>query len=136
MLLAAGIIRAQEYSFRSFGTAEGLNNLAVRQVYQDRVGFIWVSTENGIYRYDGDRFEAFGPAQGIPITSGAALGDAPNGTLLVGATVGLYHLRGNRFEKLGYSRVQTLVGLKGTTLQVTAISESVPSEDQIRECDL
>jgi len=103
LFLASGILRAQEYSFRSFGTAEGLNNLAVRQVYQDRVGFIWVSTENGIYRYDGDRFEAFGPAQGIPVTSGAAFGDAPDGTLLVGANVGLYHLRGNRFEKLGYS---------------------------------
>ena len=70
LLLMAGSIRAQEYSFRTFGNAEGLNNLAVRQIYQDRAGFIWVSTENGIFRYDGDRFEAFGPAQGIPTSSG------------------------------------------------------------------
>ena len=67
LLLVSGILCAQEYSFRTFGNAEGLNNLAVRQVYQDRGGFIWVSTENGLFRYDGDRFEAFGPAQGIPI---------------------------------------------------------------------
>jgi ligand-binding sensor domain-containing protein len=55
---------------------EGLNNLAVRQIYQDSVGFIWVSTENGIFRFDGERFETFGPEQGIPSTSSAALGDA------------------------------------------------------------
>jgi diguanylate cyclase (GGDEF)-like protein len=99
LALTSGILYAQEYNFRNFGSAEGLNNLGVRQVYQDRVGFIWVSTENGIFRYDGERFEAFGPEQGIPSTSGAALGDAPDGSLLVGGDFGLYQLSGNRFEK-------------------------------------
>ena len=100
LLATSGAVCAQEYSFRSYGNSEGLSNQAVRQVYQDRVGFIWVSTENGIFRYDGDRFEAFGPAQGMPPTSGAAFGDAPDGSLLVGGNFGLYQLRGNRFEKL------------------------------------
>jgi ligand-binding sensor domain-containing protein len=100
MLLASGALCAQEYSFRSFGTAEGLNNLGVLQIYQDRIEFLWVSTENGIYRFDGDRFEAFGLAQGIPASSATAFGDAPDGSLLVGGAIGLYHLQGNRFEKL------------------------------------
>ena len=100
LALAGGLLCAQEYSFRSFGTAEGLNNLAVRRIYQDHIGFLWVSTENGIYRYDGDRFEAFGTAQGIPPNSGATFGDAPDGSLLVGGDFGLYHLSGNRFEKI------------------------------------
>lgn len=98
--LTAGVASAQEYSFRFFGNAEGLNNLAVRQIYQDGAGFIWVSTENGIFRYDGDRFEAFGPAQGIPISSAAAFGEAPDGSLLAGGAFGLYRLHGNRFSKL------------------------------------
>lgn len=100
LLLTAGAAWAQEYSFRFFGNADGLNNLAVRQIYQDRDGFIWVSTENGIFRYDGDRFEAFGPAQGIPISSAAAFGEAPDGSLLAGGAFGLYRLHGNRFSKL------------------------------------
>jgi diguanylate cyclase (GGDEF)-like protein len=100
LVLTSGVLFAQEYNFRNFGVTEGLNNLAVRQIYQDRVGFIWVSTENGIFRYDGERFEAFGPEQGIPSTSGAAFGDAPDGSLLVGGDFGLYQLSGNRFEKL------------------------------------
>jgi hypothetical protein len=46
LLLRSVILCAQEYNFRNFGVSEGLGNLAVRQIYQDRVGFIWVSTEN------------------------------------------------------------------------------------------
>ena len=100
LVLTSEVLCAQEYNFHNFGVTEGLNNLAVRQIYQDRVGFIWVSTENGIFRYDGERFEAFGPEQGIPSTSGAAFGDAPDGSLLVGGDFGLYQLSGNHFEKL------------------------------------
>jgi diguanylate cyclase (GGDEF)-like protein len=100
LTLTGGVLCAQEYSFRSFGTAQGLANLAIQRIYQDRVGFIWVSTENGIFRYDGDRFEAFATEQGIPLNSGVAFGDAPDGSLLVGGTIGLYRLSGNRFEKL------------------------------------
>jgi len=100
LVLTSGVLCAQEYNFRNFGVTEGLNNLAIRRIYQDRVGFIWVSTENGIFRYDGERFEAFGPEQGIPSTSGAAFGDAPDGSLLVGGDFGLYQLVGNRFQKL------------------------------------
>ena len=100
LVLASGLLYAQEFSFRSFGTADGLNNLAVRRIFQDRVGFLWVSTENGIFRYDGDRFEPFGVAQGVPSNSGAAFGDAPDGSLLIGGDFGLYRLTGNRFEKV------------------------------------
>jgi diguanylate cyclase (GGDEF)-like protein len=103
LLLVAGSLRAQEYSFRTFGNSDGLNNLAVRQIYQDRAGFIWASTENGIFRYDGDRFESFGPAEGIPISSAAAFGEAPDGSFLAGGSFGLYRLRGNTFEKLPVS---------------------------------
>jgi diguanylate cyclase (GGDEF)-like protein len=100
LLLTGSVLYAQEYSFRMFGNGEGLENLSIRQIYQDRVGFLWVSTENGIYRFDGERFEGFGPSQGIPSTSVAKLGDAPDGSLLVGGDFGLYRFRDNRFVKV------------------------------------
>jgi len=64
LLLTAGALCAQEYSFRTFGNADGLANLAVRQIYQDREGFVWVSTENGIFRYDGGSFRGLWPCTG------------------------------------------------------------------------
>jgi diguanylate cyclase (GGDEF)-like protein len=114
LALAGGALCAQEYSFRSFGAAEGLSNLVIRRIYQDGVGFLWVSTENGLFRYDGDRFEPFGSAQGIPVNFAAALGGAPDGSLLAGGTFGLYHLSGNRFEKLAtpFKTVSTLQGIQ------------------------
>jgi len=33
LLLTSAALYAQEYSFRTFGNAEGLNNLAVREIY-------------------------------------------------------------------------------------------------------
>src|ERR1700691_1444839 len=90
LAVAGETMCTKEYSFRCFGVTEGLNNLVVRGIYQDRVGFIWVSTENGIFRYDGDRFESFGTAQGIPISSAAAFGEAPDGSLLAGGGFGVY----------------------------------------------
>jgi len=99
-LLTSGSVSAQEYSFRNFAGSEGLGNLSIQKIYQDPTGFIWVSTENGIFRYNGDRFDPFGPTQGIPAAGAVDFGEAPEGSLLVGGAIGLYRLNGNRFEKL------------------------------------
>jgi diguanylate cyclase (GGDEF)-like protein len=102
LFLLAGpfAVRAQEYSFRYFGTAEGLGNMSVLNLYQDRSGYLWLTTKNGIYRFDGERFEGYGPAQGIPMNAGTAFGEGPDGELLAGGDYGLYRLVGNRFEKI------------------------------------
>ncbi len=100
VLLLCAVGKAQEYSFRSFVGADGLGNLSVQKLFQDRSGFLWVSTENGIFRYDGTRFEAFGPPQGIPVAGGVAFGEAPDGSLLVGASIGLYRFTGRSFTKI------------------------------------
>ncbi|MGD0830580.1 MAG: EAL domain-containing protein [Terracidiphilus sp.] len=114
MLAAGGILRAQEFSFRTLGSAEGLDNLEVRKIYQDRAGFLWVSTENGIYRYDGERFEIFGPARGMPLANGVALGEAPDGSLLAGGDFGLFRLHDNHFERVSgaFKRVEWRQGIQ------------------------
>jgi len=99
-MLAGARAGAQEYSFRTFTSAEGLGNLSVQKIYQDRAGFLWVSTENGIFRYDGNRFESFGPAEGMPEVGGVAFAETADGRVLVGANIGLFVFAGNRFEKV------------------------------------
>ena len=34
----------------------GLTNPTILALHQDHEGYLWVSTEDGIFRYDGDRF--------------------------------------------------------------------------------
>jgi len=91
---------AQEYRFQYLGAEQGLSNLGVRNLYQDRRGFLWVSTEGGVFRYDGQRFQAFGEDQGLPESSGVAFAETPSGRLLAGTETGLYRLNGSRFEKV------------------------------------
>lgn len=45
--------------FDRIGVEEGLPNMSVAAVHQDRFGFIWVGTWDGLCRYDGQSFEVF-----------------------------------------------------------------------------
>jgi len=45
--------------FERLGTAEGLSNPGVSCMVQDREGFLWFGTRNGLNRYDGYTFKVF-----------------------------------------------------------------------------
>jgi signal transduction histidine kinase/DNA-binding response OmpR family regulator/streptogramin lyase len=99
-LAAALPVSAQQYSFRYYSTEDGLTNLAVKVLAQDRIGFIWAGTENGLFRFDGQRFQRYGPDEGLPREVIVSLGEAPDGTILAGYHGGLYRYRRDRFEKV------------------------------------
>ena len=46
-------------SVRYLGIEHGLSNNAVTQIYQDRRGFMWFGTYDGLNRYDGYKFKIF-----------------------------------------------------------------------------
>ncbi|MDX2070970.1 MAG: two-component regulator propeller domain-containing protein [Haliscomenobacter sp.] len=57
--LRESLIRAQnpvELAHRFYTTAEGLPVNVIEKVIQDKRGFIWLATENGISKYDGFEF--------------------------------------------------------------------------------
>lgn len=45
--------------FVRYGMDEGLSQSAVNRMVQDRAGFIWVATENGLDRFDGYSFRSY-----------------------------------------------------------------------------
>ncbi len=49
----------QEYLFSHLGTHDGLGSNDVVAVQQDKKGFIWIGTFNGLQRYDGSRLLTF-----------------------------------------------------------------------------
>ncbi|MGB6691313.1 MAG: diguanylate cyclase [Terracidiphilus sp.] len=79
---------AQRYSFRA--TTEGLGDLNVNCIAQDRTGYLWVGTENGLYRYDGQQFRRFGTAEGIRARTIQSIYVGLDGTLWVGTTNSVY----------------------------------------------
>lgn len=117
-LALCGIARAQQYSFQYLGVDQGLTNLGVKNLYQDRQGFVWVSTEAGVFRYDGRHFRAFGQEEGLPTSSGVAFAEAPDGDLLVGGEIGLFRLSGGHFTRVPLPGNRTVTwngGLKPDT---------------------
>jgi signal transduction histidine kinase/ligand-binding sensor domain-containing protein len=97
-------IAAQQYSFQYFGADQGLTNMAVRTLFQDRLGYLWISTEGGTFRYDGTRFRHFTAKDGLPFQMQAAYADGPDGSVLVTGQAGIFRFWNDRFEK------QTLPG--------------------------
>ncbi len=80
-------------AFRHFSTNEGLLQNAISCLAQDRRGFIWVGTENGLYRFDGNRFTVFqaNPDDPTSLSSSNILSIVVDGagTLWVGTVAGL-----------------------------------------------
>ena len=46
-------------------------------------GFIWVVTENGVFRYEGVRFRELTPEHGLQASVTASIGESPDGSVLV-----------------------------------------------------
>ncbi|MGC2612877.1 MAG: diguanylate cyclase [Terracidiphilus sp.] len=84
-------LSSQRYSFREY--IQGLGNPNITSIQQDRVGYLWMGTQNGLYRYDGSQFQRYGAEEGIPdrIIDNVFIG--LDGTLWVGTTAGVYFER-------------------------------------------
>jgi len=46
-------VNDNEYSFSTITTENGLSNNIIYDILEDREGYIWIATDNGINRYDG-----------------------------------------------------------------------------------
>src|SRR6202158_3457320 len=84
------------YFQRSWRRSNGLPGNSVYAIAQAADGYLWVGTENGLARFDGQRFVAYGAGQPAVFRSRlvGALGAARDGTLWVGTERGLLHMRG------------------------------------------
>src|SRR5271167_2502267 len=99
MLTFSTAALAQQYSFRHYGAAEGLQNMVVLSLAQDRAGYIWAGFEGGLYRYDGTRFHLIGPSQGLPCaTEIHTLYLASDGALWTNACNQIFRFDGEIFQ--------------------------------------
>jgi signal transduction histidine kinase/ligand-binding sensor domain-containing protein len=98
LLLLPAVLCGQRYSFKRYDQSSGLPNQNVRALLQDRTGFLWIGTDNGLYRYDGRRYRTFSTADGLPAARVEVLHQTNDGTIWVSTSSGLARLRGERFE--------------------------------------
>jgi diguanylate cyclase (GGDEF)-like protein len=111
VLLIATVLPAQQYTFRQYGPSDGLTNLGVNCLLQDHTGYLWVGTDNGLFRYDGNTFQPFGHAEGLPDSEIRSVAESPQGVLWVATQGGVARRAGGKFETVD-------VGPKGLFLAV------------------
>ncbi|MCW8313414.1 response regulator [Sphingobacterium sp. InxBP1] len=94
LLIKCLCLWAQPYHFKHYQVEAGLSYNSVMCSLQDRNGFMWFGTKNGLNRFDGYRFKIF---QHDPDQSGSlghnfiySLLEDRNGLLWVGTLKGLY----------------------------------------------
>lgn len=94
-LLWAAPLDAQpaKHAFVRLGVDDGLSSAEVRTLLQDRYGFIWIGTADGLNRYDGYDFAQYQrkPFDSTSISANAttALFEDREGTLWIGTVHGL-----------------------------------------------
>ena len=59
LLLLASNVESQPYYFRHYQVEDGLSNNTVFCSMQDKKGFMWFGTKDGLNRFDGYRFKTF-----------------------------------------------------------------------------
>jgi diguanylate cyclase (GGDEF)-like protein len=96
--LLATALSAQQYTFRQYGPSEGLTNLGVNCLLQDHTGYLWVGTDNGLFRYDGNTFQPFGHAEGLEDTEIRSVAESPEGVLWVATQNGIVRRNGSGFQ--------------------------------------
>lgn len=90
---------SQTPSYYHYTSSDGLASSTVYDIIQDRDGFIWFATANGISKFDGKRFTTFRTKDGLNSNSIISLVENKNGELYIGNyEKGINVLRNGRIE--------------------------------------
>ncbi len=83
-LLRLTQLYSQTPSFYHYTSSDGLASSTVYQIIQDKDGFIWFATANGLSKFDGQHFTTFRTIDGLNSNSITSLVENENGELYIG----------------------------------------------------
>jgi ligand-binding sensor domain-containing protein len=98
-------VAAQKLRFDHLSVKQGLSQANVWDIHQDRFGFIWIGTEDGLNIYDGYKFNVYrnNPAEPHSISANNVdcFAEDQQGNIWIGTQNGLnmYNRNLNRFER-------------------------------------
>ena len=107
LFVHAALADVRSFRFQHITGERGLAQNTVSALLQDRDGYIWVGTQGGLHRYDGQDYRRFQQASddptSLPDNFVTALAEGEPGTLWVGtnsAYVAELHLASGQFRRL------------------------------------
>jgi serine phosphatase RsbU (regulator of sigma subunit)/ligand-binding sensor domain-containing protein len=110
----------RNYLFENISVPEGLSNSTVNYIFQDSNGFLWISTADGLNRYDGNNIKVFknnpNDSTTLPTNDCYAIAEDADGFIWVGVsnntiakydpkneTFHSYHIETAGVTKISYS---------------------------------
>ena len=95
-ILTQFILASQRYHFSNLSVKDGLSQLHVTCIYQDKLGYMWFGTRNGLNKFNGNSFEIFwnhaDDEQSISSNTIACIIEDAEGNLWIGTENGLNKL--------------------------------------------
>jgi ligand-binding sensor domain-containing protein/signal transduction histidine kinase/DNA-binding response OmpR family regulator len=90
----AGICQSKSYYFKNYQVSDGLSGNMINDLIQDKKGFIWLASRNGLNRFDGRSFKIFRNIPGDTTSLGSdavfSLCEDDNEILWIGTHKGIY----------------------------------------------
>lgn len=83
-ILLAGSLYPQTPSYYHYTSSDGLASSTVYQIIQDRDGFIWFATANGISKFDGNQFTTYRTMDGLNSNSIISIAEGDEGEIYIG----------------------------------------------------
>lgn len=80
-----------------YGVEEGLESVSILDLLLGQAGSLWIATDEGVVRFDGERFRTFGIESGLPSGSVLELEQDAAQTLWAATLRGLARFDGERF---------------------------------------
>ncbi|MBK8791782.1 MAG: hypothetical protein IPN59_01290 [Holophaga sp.] len=102
MLVSGTGLQAQPLAFRHFDDRDGLPQSQVRCMFEDRDGFIWMGTMEGLARLGASGFRPYRDVEGLLVKQINCITQDRHGSIWVGGPdSGVAEIRGSRIRNFG-----------------------------------
>ncbi|MEO9570914.1 MAG: histidine kinase [Polaribacter sp.] len=108
-------INSQGNNIQNISIKDGLPNTSINNIIQDKIGYLWLATDKGLFQFDGDHFKHIN----LHSQSKALSLFEKNKTLFVGHEKGFFKIKAGKFSYLGKNTVLKTVFVKNKILLCT-----------------
>ena len=128
---------AQHLSFKLYNVNDGLPGTSVYGAFQDKNGYLWISTPTGVSRFDGRVFVNYSLTDGLPSLHVNTVFQDSHNRLWVGTAAGMAQFKNNRFityptnDKQNNIYVINFVETKDKRLWVTTVKGAYEYADTV-----
>ncbi len=126
----AGVTSFDQSIRRNWATEDGLPQISITDIAQDQQGFIWLTTEGGLVRFDGVNFLAFDGDE-TPLLSSPLLRSVviePDNSVLFASSIKLMRLKRQIFSEILWQG-KSVEGVND--LALTSENEIIIAADQL-----